>query len=177
MSWIPLLKPDVIVNGTIFKLTPAQIREYGLKGLILDVDETLLPASSSQISPELKAWVDALRPQVKLWLVSNNPNLSRIQHIAAELDLPFYLGAGKPSRRKLRQAMESMNLRAEELGIIGDRLLTDVLAGNRLGIFTILVDPIFVSEATGSLLAQRSFWIRRLELWISGFLGINSSPR
>ena len=172
MSWIPLLKPDLIVNGTVFSLPLDQILGHGLKGLILDVDETLLPASSGQVSPELKAWVETLKPQFKLWLVSNNPNFSRIQRIAEDLDLPYYFGAGKPSRRKLRQAMQSMNLRVEELGIVGDRLLTDVLGGNRLGLFTILVQPFFSLENDRSCFTRRSFWIRQIELKISHWLGI-----
>ncbi len=166
MPLIPLLTPNLIVNGTVLALTLDQIMGYGLKGLILDVDETLLPASSGQVSPELKAWIETLKPQLKLWLVSNNPSFSRIQRIAEDLDLPYYFGAGKPSRRKLRQAMQSMNLSVEELGIVGDRLLTDVLGGNRLGLFTILVQPFFTLENDRSLWTRRSFWIRQVELII-----------
>jgi HAD superfamily phosphatase (TIGR01668 family) len=168
MSWISLLQPDLILDGNILTLTPERVMAYGLQGLILDVDETLLPSSAGQVSPELKDWVDTFRPRLKLWLVTNNLNLPRIQRISEELDLPFYLGAAKPSRRKLRQAMESMNLPIQSLGIVGDRLFTDVLGGNRLGLFTILVEPIEPSQSY----LKPSYIIRQLELKFSRLLGM-----
>ena len=85
-------------------MTPDIIAQYQLKGLILDVDETLVPVTVTTASPELKAWVEGIRQTTKLWLVSNNLSDVRIGGIARSLDLPYILGAVKPSRRKLRQA-------------------------------------------------------------------------
>ncbi|MFZ9737920.1 MAG: YqeG family HAD IIIA-type phosphatase [Prochlorotrichaceae cyanobacterium] len=169
MSWTTLLRPNLIVQGTILALTPERVAQHGLRGLILDVDETLLPSSAGQVSPELKAWVDAFRPDVKLWLVTNNVNLPRIRRISEELNIPFFVGAAKPSRRKLRKAVEAMNLPIDQLGIVGDRLFTDVLGGNRLGLFTILVDPIYTSQSTTK---GHPYWVRRLELMLSKILGM-----
>ncbi len=172
MSWVNLLQPNLIVNGTILSLTLEMVLEQGLQGLILDVDETLLPASSGQLSPAMKQWVAEFKPQVKLALVSNNLNVSRIQAIAQELDLPFYFGAGKPSRRKLRQAMEAIGVPDQTLGIVGDRLFTDVLGGNRLGLFTILVEPVLPEPGEMSLLSLiKGPWVRRTEFQLSRWLG------
>jgi HAD superfamily phosphatase (TIGR01668 family) len=102
-----------------------------------------------------------------LWLVSNNLSEARIGGIARSLNLPYYLGAAKPSRRKIRAALQEMNLPAYQVGMVGDRLFTDVLAGNRLGMFTILVEPIIHPDFT----AFRSHPIRNIEVWISEILG------
>ena len=169
MSWITLLQPNLIVEGNILALTPDRVAEHGLRGLILDVDETLLPASAGQVSPELKTWIEAFQPHIKLWLVTNNVNLPRISRISEELNVPFFVGAAKPSRRKLRKAAEAMNLPVEQLGIVGDRLFTDVLGGNRLGLFTILVDPIY---PTPHPKRHHPYWVRRLELSLSRLLGM-----
>jgi uncharacterized protein len=168
-----LLQPDLIVAGSILNLTPEMIQQYGLKGLVLDVDETLVPITAEAASPELHHWVKYMRSVASLWLVSNNLNESRISSIAGSLDLPYYLGAAKPSRRKIRAALKEMNLPEHQVGMVGDRLFTDVLAGNRLGMFTILVEPIVHSDAV----ILRSHPVRNFEVWISEILGASILPK
>jgi HAD superfamily phosphatase (TIGR01668 family) len=62
--------------------------------------------------------------------------------VAAQLDLPYTISAGKPRRSALRRVLAELNLPHQEVALIGDRLFTDVIAGNRLGLFTVLVKPI-----------------------------------
>ncbi|MFM7365577.1 MAG: YqeG family HAD IIIA-type phosphatase [Cuspidothrix sp.] len=162
-----LLQPDLILPGSILTLTPDLIQQYGLKGLVLDVDETLVPITAGSTFPELQGWVEAIRDSTALWLVSNNLSEARIGRIARSLDLPYYLGAAKPSRKKIRAALQQMNLPAHQVGMVGDRLFTDVLAGNRLGMFTILVEPIIHPDFTD----LRTHPIRNIEVWISEILG------
>lgn len=166
MAWHELLQPNLILQSSVLSLTPDIITQYQLKGLVLDVDETLVPVRVSEASPELRQWVEQTRKVTKLWLVSNNLSDARIGGIARSLDLPYILGAVKPSRRKLRQAVAAMDLPANQIAMVGDRLFTDVLAGNRLGIFTILVEPMVdASEAV------RSHPVRSFEVLVSQFLG------
>ena len=162
-----LLEPNLILAGSVLTLTPDLIQKYGLKGLVLDVDETLVPITAGSTFPELQASVEEIRSCTALWLVSNNLSEARIGGIARSLNLPYYLGAAKPSRRKIRAALQEMNLPAYQVGMVGDRLFTDVLAGNRLGMFTILVEPIIHPDFT----AFRSHHIRNIEVWISEILG------
>lgn len=166
MSWGKLLQPDLVLGEPILSLTPEILRRNNLKGLVLDVDETLVPMSLAEVSEDLQIWVQTLRPSVSLWLVSNNLSQNRISRIAEALNLPYILGARKPSRRKLRQAVEAMDIPIEQVAMVGDRLFTDVLAGNRLGMFTILVEPM-VDPAK---VAQR-YPVRTFEVWLSQALG------
>lgn len=168
MSWASILQPDLILGGSILSLTPDILEQYQLEGLVLDVDETLVPLRVSQASEELRQWVEQVRPRVALWLVSNNLSETRISNIANSLNVPYIIGAGKPSRRKLKKAVEAMNLPVERVAMVGDRLFTDVLAGNRLGMFTILVEPMLdpaVSVASSP--------IRNFEVWVSQGLGVS----
>ncbi|BCL36293.1 YqeG family HAD IIIA-type phosphatase [Nostoc sp. MS1] len=171
MTWNKFLQPDLILAGSVLNLTPDIIQHYNLKGLVLDVDETLVPITVGDASPELKEWVEQIRSHTALWLVSNNLSEPRIGGIARSLNIPYYLGAAKPSRRKIRAALQAMNLPVEQVGMVGDRLFTDVLAGNRLGMFTILVEPIVHPDA-----ALRSHPIRNFEVWFSEILGATINP-
>lgn len=167
MPTIKLLEPDLVLGDVIIHLTPDLIKQHCLQGLVLDVDETLLPWREKQLSPELLNWVAEIRQIVDLWLVSNNLSQTRINSIASELDLPYIFGAGKPSRRKLRQAVEAMKHPVDRIGMVGDRLFTDVLAGNRLGMFSILVEPMVENGY------NRPFSLRNFEVWISQKLGVS----
>ncbi|MEM8602713.1 MAG: YqeG family HAD IIIA-type phosphatase [Cyanobacteria bacterium P01_H01_bin.121] len=165
MAWHQLLQPDLMLAGSVFELTLERLQAYPLRGLMLDIDETLLPSSLSEASPELQAWLQTLKPHYKIWLVTNNLNVPRIRRIAQDLDLPYLLGAAKPSYRKLKQAALAMDLPLDQIAMIGDRLFTDVLAGNRLGVMTILVKPVGHHEAVG-----QSSWFHYVETWMSAAL-------
>ncbi|MBS0015441.1 MAG: YqeG family HAD IIIA-type phosphatase [Arthrospira sp. SH-MAG29] len=166
MSWGKLLEPDLVLGDSIMQLTPDILHQYDLKGLVLDVDETLVPITTQEISDELREWVENVRPLFSLWLVSNNISQTRISGIANALGLPYINAAAKPSRRKLRQAVDAMDIPTGQIAMVGDRLFTDVLAGNRLGMFTILVEPMVDPMQTGT-----SFSTRSIEVWISKLLG------
>lgn len=140
-NWVALLQPNLILADSVSKITPDLLAQYRLRGLILDVDDTLVSTMATDASPETITWLAEVRQFAAISLVSNNFKRSRIERIANSLDVPYIFGAGKPSRRKLRQAVTAMGLPMEQVAMVGDRLFTDVLAGNRLGMFTILVEP------------------------------------
>jgi hypothetical protein len=164
---ISLLEPDLALPGCILELTPAILAQHGLKGLVLDVDDTVISTRSAVVPAEVKAWMQDIKQVVRVTLVSNNLSHGRIRRVAGVLDLPYIFGARKPSRRKVRQAVHAMNLSLHEVGMVGDRLFTDVLVGNRLGMFTVLVEP--MADARGK--RRRVSCIQSFEIWLSRILG------
>ncbi len=168
MSKAKILQPDLVLGDVIINLSSQTLQQYQLKGLVLDVDETIVPFGQKEVSSEFITWIDTIKPIFPIWLVSNNISQNRIKNIADTVELPYLFGAGKPSRRKLRQAVDAMNLKPENVAMIGDRLFTDVLAGNRLGMFTILVEPMVHPDGKNKLFSLRNF-----EVWITEKLGVS----
>lgn len=164
--WIKLLEPNVYLSGSVTTLTPDLLQNYELKGLIFDVDDTIVSSRTREMSPEVSQWLQELKPFFKIVLVSNNLKHSRIRRIAGALDVPYYFGAQKPSRRSLKKALKLMELQPQQVAMVGDRLFTDVIAGNRLGMLSILVEPMRSPTEFRKVSCLRAF-----EIWISQRLG------
>jgi HAD superfamily phosphatase (TIGR01668 family) len=132
----------------------------GIRGIIFDLDDTLVHAMEPIADPAVRAWLAELRERFAIYVVSNNFSERRVAVAADHLGLPYLARAGKPSRRFFRRALAEMNLTPGQVAIVGDQLLTDILGGNRLGAFTILVDP---------LSRERRWhrrWMRSLETYL-----------
>lgn len=142
MSLAALLTPDWQVDLTLAELPLEVLLARPVRALVLDVDRTLLPRRQATLPASAGRWLQSALSRVPVHLLSNNPSRRRIGAVAAPLGIPFTTSAGKPRRGALRQVLDQLGLPASDVALIGDRVFTDVLAGNRLGLFTVLVRPI-----------------------------------
>ncbi|MBA2869815.1 hypothetical protein HNQ85_000073 [Anoxybacillus calidus] len=127
---------------SIFDITPETLKEKGIKGIITDLDNTLIEWDRPTATPDLVKWFENMRNQgIQVTIVSNN-NEKRVKSFAEPLNIPFIFEARKPLTRAFQRALQLMKLKKEEVVVIGDQLLTDVLGGNRFGVHTILVVPV-----------------------------------
>lgn len=136
-----LFQPSMRVPG-VLAIDLDDLAARGIRGLVCDLDDTLVHARAAHAEPEIRAWITEASARFKVAIVSNNRSHERVRVAADHLELPFHARALKPSRRFLRKAMEDLGLTPAETAIVGDQLFTDVVGGNRLGAFTILVDPL-----------------------------------
>ncbi|MFD1705480.1 YqeG family HAD IIIA-type phosphatase [Siminovitchia sediminis] len=137
--------PDEYVKS-VFSIDPAALKAKGVKGIITDLDNTLVEWDRPEATPQLIEWLEELKNHdMKVTIVSNN-NEQRVGEFSNPLNIPFICRAKKPSRKAFLQAMKEMRLSREETVIIGDQLLTDVFGGNRAGLYTILVVPVAQSD-------------------------------
>lgn len=117
--------------------------EEGVRGLILDVDDTLTRKNSPYLSEAVQSWLLQAKAKGFLcYLVSNNASPEHIERIARRLDIPAIARAKKPRRAGFLWAIQASGLPADQLVAIGDRVLTDILGGRRLGLRTCLVKPV-----------------------------------
>jgi HAD superfamily phosphatase (TIGR01668 family) len=140
-----LLSPNWTAGTTLAHLPLQPLLEGPagpIRALVLDVDRTLLPRRSATLPPSAEQWLRHAQSLMPLHLLSNNPSRRRIGSVADHLGLPFTTSAGKPRRAALRRVVAELGLEPHQIALVGDRLFTDVLAGNRLGLFTVLVKPI-----------------------------------
>lgn len=127
---------------SVLEIDLQELKKEGVRGIITDLDNTLVGATVAEAFPELILWFDRVREMdFQIVIVSNN-NENRVSSFSLPLSIPFIHNAKKPSNRAFKQALKLMELAPKQAVVIGDQLLTDVLGGNRLGLHTILVRPI-----------------------------------
>lgn len=135
------LIPSLQVN-TIYDIDLNDLWQKGYRGIITDLDNTLVGAKAPLATPELIDWLKVVgQIGFQVVIVSNNRE-ARVTRFAEPLSLPFIYRARKPTSLSFRRALQMMKLQPEQTVVIGDQMLTDVLGGNRMGLYTILVKPI-----------------------------------
>ena len=140
--------------NTIFDIPLVQLYTDGIRAIIFDLDNTLTEWNSPELSKETISWLEnAKKIGFKMCFVSNNSDL-RVKEIADLVDIPFVAWAKKPRRRSFRKAMDLMDTKPEHTAVVGDQIFTDILGGNRLGLFTVLVSPISKKEFVGTRLVR-----------------------
>ncbi|MCU6709550.1 YqeG family HAD IIIA-type phosphatase [Paenibacillus sp. J5C_2022] len=135
------LLPNMRVNS-VYDIDLEELGARGVKGIITDLDNTLVGAKEPLATPELVKWLDKVKAAGFRVVILSNNNSLRVSSFAAPLQVPFLHKARKPIAKSFRRALNMLGLKAEETVMIGDQMLTDVLGGNRMGLYTILVTPI-----------------------------------
>jgi uncharacterized protein len=127
--------------GRVLDLELPLVRSLGVDGLLLDVDSTLKDHSARAFAPDVIAWARSLREGgIGLCLFSNGRS-ERIGGLARTLDIPFVARAFKPLPFACRVGLKELGLDGTRVGLVGDQLFADVLAGRLAGLTTILVTP------------------------------------
>ncbi len=118
------------------------LTSLGIRGIILDIDNTLEPYENVLPGEHVLAWLRSLsNAGISAAFVSNN-GAERVELFNSSLGLPAFYKAKKPFKKNLLRAMEIMGTNKENTIIMGDQIFTDVLAGRFAGLRTILVPPI-----------------------------------
>lgn len=138
---LQLMLPKLTVR-TVYDIDLNALKQRGIRGILTDLDNTLVGAKEALATPELGAWLADVREKGFQVVVISNNREHRVRTFAEPLQLPFVSRARKPLGAAFAKALAMMELKPEQAAIVGDQVMTDVLGGNRLGLYTILVEPI-----------------------------------
>lgn len=153
-----ILLPDLVLED-VFALNLEKLKKQGIAGILIDIDNTLVHWEQSQMEQEFIDWIKNAEQEFKLCLVSNSLG-RRAQSFADLLGIPAVGRAWKPMNRAFLRGIALLQLEPWQTAVIGDQLFTDVLGGNRLGLYTILINPLSSKELITTKL------MRRLERWV-----------
>jgi len=170
MGFWDTFRPDEVVSS-IEKIDLDALADRGIEGLLIDVDNTLIAHGAPEVSPERLEWVERAARRFKLCLVSNSITGRRMRRLAEAMGIPgfnVWHWDRKPSPRGLRRGMREIGTTPETTAMIGDQVITDVIAGNLAGVYTIWVEKIAEHEFIFTRQVHRrieEFIARRMGFW------------
>ena len=162
MSILAKLVPDQIADS-VLDIDPSALKAAGLRGALIDIDNTLAPWNSMEVPQELRDWVKRAQQELKVCVLSNSSKRTRVRKLAEMLDAPCVWPAGKPWPVAYRRALALTGTQPGETVMIGDQLLTDILGANVHGLYTILVRPLGTNEFIGTKFTRL---IEGLLIWV-----------
>ena len=136
-----LVKPDYNLES-IYDIDLNELKKLGIKIILSDLDSTVMPSKSGTFPDEVMEWINKVRKDFDFAVISNNKKKDYIEKVASQCDFDVVGRANKPSCKVMREYLISKNYKPEDAVMVGDRPLTDIVAGKLLGCRTILVDSI-----------------------------------
>jgi HAD superfamily phosphatase (TIGR01668 family) len=119
-----------------------QLARSGVRGIVVDLDNTVCAYRRPELAPGVADWVAAARSRgFALVLVSNNFS-ERVASVGAKLGIPVVSNALKPLPFAFLRALHLLGTPRRATVVIGDQLFTDVLGGKLVGLRTILTKPL-----------------------------------
>lgn len=140
-----VLTPDYYVTS-IYSIDFIKLKTKGIENLIIDIDNTLVAWGSQKADEKAFYLIKELRIlEFKICLLSNCSK-KRVLKFIRDMDVDFFSIGIKPMRIMFTGALKRLNGKPSNTCVIGDQIFTDILGGNRCGIYTMLVDPISNQE-------------------------------
>lgn len=132
--------PD-IYQKSIYDIDYKKLKHQGIKCLLFDLDNTLIPVNVDVPTKKVKELFASLEKDFKLIIISNSGK-KRLIPFKEGLNIDVSASSHKPFKKKYLKIMNIYKFEYHEIAAIGDQLLTDIYGANRVGITSILVNPI-----------------------------------
>ena len=156
LNLLHLVTPDEIVVR-VEDIDVEALMARGIKAILLDFDNTICPWHSNHPEPEIARWIADAKDRMKFCIVSNTIRPRRLNHVAESLGIPaigrWFIGR-KPFLGAFRAALKQLGLHSNETVMVGDQLLTDVMGGKRMGMYTVWVQPLEEREFAGTKVSR-----------------------
>lgn len=139
------IKPDYNLKN-IYEINLDELKSQGIKCLMFDLDSTLMVSKSGCFLPETIEWFKSFDKNFETVIISNNKSETYIENANKIAPCKVIGRAEKPNPKVMKKYLDSLNIEPSQAVMIGDRPLTDILAGKLLGCKTILVGSINPNE-------------------------------
>lgn len=133
--------PD-IYQKSIYTIDYQKLWNCGIRCLLFDLDNTLVPASIKVPNKKTKELFQELKEKGFTVILFSNSGKKRLKTFKEELEVDVLASAKKPMAKSYLRVMKEYHFTISEVAAIGDQLLTDIYGGNKVGITTILVNPV-----------------------------------
>lgn len=137
--------PDIYIKS-IYYIDYEKLKERGIKCILFDLDNTVAPLSLKKPNKKIKDLFIKLKTMGFKIIIFSNSGKTRLKPFKDELEVDCAFSCKKPMRNKFDLILKEYKFSVSEVVIVGDNLITDVLGGNKVGITTILVNPISAKE-------------------------------
>ena len=139
-------KPTYVFDK-VKDITPDFLKKHGIKGLLLDLDNTLTTHNNPVVPQSSLDWIELMKQSgIKLMIVSNN-HAPRVTPFAQQLGIDFECEGAKPLTFGYSRAIKRMGLKKSEVAAVGDQIFTDIMGSNLKGIRSVFVFPIKPEES------------------------------
>ena len=142
-----LVKADLQLEN-VREITPDMIKklkeDYNIEGVIIDVDETL--RKDMKDMPKCnKEWLESLKGELKVVILTNGIDKKLGKYFKSQ-DIDYIDFAMKPLKRNFKKACNRMDVKPENVLVIGDDLFDDIHGGQKNKMKTILVKNVEEDE-------------------------------
>ena len=139
------IEPDFNINS-IYDIDIMELDRIGVRALFFDLDSTTMKSKSGKFSFKTLQYLKDLSTNFKLAIITNNTKYNYIKKAKSQTDIPIYYKAKKPDTEVIMRACRDLGIEPRETAMVGDRPLSDILAGKNAGMVTILVYSISKDE-------------------------------
>lgn len=135
------LLPNIITES-ITDLSPELLKGRGIRLLMLDFDNTVVPYTCDDPTNQRLKWLERMKDSGISICVVSNSRRQRVQLFCQKYGIPCITHAGKPGSRGIRECLKRFGIPMEQAALVGDQIYTDTLGANLTGITSILVTAI-----------------------------------
>lgn len=147
---MPLSFLPKYIYPSLTAVSPERLLSQGIKLLMLDFDNTVVPYTTNEPTPEMYSWLGAAKAsRLRLCVVSNSRN-GRVVDFCARNEIDCITCAKKPFSRGIRQCLQKYDVEPIYAALVGDQIYTDVLGANCAGVCSILIPAIH----------NHNFWLK-----------------
>ena len=136
-----LLRPDFNLKN-IYEIDLELLKCQGIKAIFFDLDSTIMVSKSGEYHEKTSQWLKKVEEDFFIAVITNNKKFEYVEKVKSISSFQVIADAKKPSTKAMKKLLEKIRMSPKEVVIVGDRPLTDILAGKLLGTKTILVDSI-----------------------------------